>query len=634
MKILHLEDDPNDRELVAVLLRSECPEFEVVQAGTRAEFIARLGQGGIDVVLSDYTIPGFDGLDALALARELAPTVPFVFFSGSIGEDQAIAAVRAGAADYIIKDRYRRLPTALRRAVLDAHERRRLMETERSLQSTQARYQRFIEQARDVIFSLSADGVFTTLNPAFQTITGWAPSEWIGQHFIRLIDPIDTERAKRRFADIMGGDDSGVFTLRLRTARGGAELEFTLSRGQAPDGTRELVGIGRDITETRRLQEQFLRAQRMENLGLLAAGIAHDFNNILTPMLMVSQLLRDRATPQNQRLLDTLEQSAARGAALIKQILSFAQGDGDELRVVQLKHVARDIGTMIEETFPRNIRLEQDIPSDLWPVRANVTQIHQVLLNLCVNARDAMPQGGVLTLQLKNRVIDQSMGEGIPDARPGSYLCIQIGDTGTGIAPDVLPRIWEPFFTTKESGRGTGLGLSTVRGIIARHDGFAHVESIVGRGTRFFLYLPADPTAVTPMPPPSSDALPRGSGESVLVVDDESEVRSLVQTALQRYGYRVRVVENGEEASRWLVDETFTRDLRIVITDVMMPRLGGREVAELVRTRLPHVRVLVMSGLTTGGENHGEFGDAFLMKPFSHDSLLREVQALLHRSAS
>jgi DNA-binding response OmpR family regulator len=173
-----------------------------------------------------------------------------------------------------------------------------------------------------------------------------------------------------------------------------------------------------------------------------------------------------------------------------------------------------------------------------------------------------------------------------------------------------------------------------VRGIIARHDGFARVESTVGRGTCFFLHLPAEPTAVTPAPPPSSDALPCGAGESVLVVDDESEVRSLVQTALQRYGYRVRAVENGEEASRWLVDETFTRDLRIVVTDVMMPRLGGREVAELVRTRLPHVRVLVMSGLTTGGENHEEFGDAFLMKPFSHDCLLREVHALLHRSSS
>jgi two-component system cell cycle sensor histidine kinase/response regulator CckA len=634
MKILHLEDDPHDQELVSVLLQAECPECELTHVSTRADFLSRLTAGDIDVVLSDYTVPGFEGLDALALVQQHAPAIPFIFFSGSIGEDQAIAAVRAGAVDYIIKDRYRRLPTALRRAVLDARERRRLTETERSLQSTQARYQRFIEEARDVIFSLSADGAFTTLNPAFQTITGWPPGEWLGQHFIRLVDPLDTERARRRFADILGGDDSGVFTLRLRTARGGAEVEFTLSRGQAPDGTPELVGIGRDITEARRLQEQFLRAQRMENLGLLAAGIAHDFNNILTPMLMVSQLLRDHSTPQSQRLLDTLEQSAARGAALVKQILSFAQGGGDELRVVQLKHVARDIGAMIEETFPRNIRLEQNIPSNLWAVRANVTQIHQVLLNLCVNARDAMPHGGALTLQLQNCTLDPHHAAHIPDARPGSYLCIEIGDTGTGIAPDVLPRIWEPFFTTKESGRGTGLGLSTVRGIIARHDGFARVESTLGRGTTFFLYLPAELHAATHAPSAAPDALPRGAGESVLVVDDEPEVRSLVQTALQRHGYRVRAVENGEAASRCLTDETFTHDLRIIVTDVMMPQLDGRELAELVRTRLPHVRVLVMSGLAGEGGGPEKFGDAFLFKPFSHDELLRAVHALLGRAPS
>ncbi len=632
MRILHLEDDLHDQELVSVLLGSECPEYELVHVSTRAEFVACLGRGNIDVVLSDYTIPGFDGLEALALSQQHAPSVPFLFFSGSIGEDQAIAAVRAGAADYIIKDRYRRLPTALRRAVLDARERRRLTETEQSLQSAQARYQRFIEQARDVIFSLSADGVFTTLNPAFQTITGWPATEWIGQHFIRLVDPNDIERAKRRFSDILAGADPGVFTLRLRTARGVADVEFTVSRGSAPDGTFELVGIGRDITETRRLQEQFLRAQRMENLGLLAAGIAHDFNNILTPMLMVAQLLRAEATPHHQRLLDTLEQSAARGAALVKQILSFVQGGDDELRIVQLKHVARDITAMIEETFPRNIRLEQNIPSDTWPVRANVTQIHQVLLNLCVNARDAMPHGGVLSVQLHNRAVDAATAARLPGAQPGRYLCIEVGDTGTGIAPDVLPRIWEPFFTTKEIGRGTGLGLSTVRGIVARHHGFSTVDSVLGEGTRFTLYLPAEQSEDTLPPPNAGGPIPHGAGESVLVIEDEPEVRMLVEAVLRRHGYQVVTAENGALAHRWLADPTFTADLRLVITDMMMPQLGGREIVSLLRHRLPHVAVLVMSGLTSGAATGDEIGDDFLLKPFSHDTLLRRVHALLHRT--
>lgn len=631
MKVLHLEDDPNDLELVSVLLQAECPECEIVPVATRAEFLGQLSHG-VDVVLSDYTMPGFDGMEALALAQQHAPDVPFIFFSGSIGEDQAINAVRAGAADYIIKDRYRRLSTALRRAVLDARERRRLRETEGSLRAAQARYQRFIEKARDVIFSLSGDGVITSLNPAFETITGWQCHEWIGQNFIRLIDPIDLERAKRRFAEIVAGADPGVFVFRVRTASGAADVEFTLSRGEAPDHSPELVGVGRDITETRRLQEQFLRAQRMENLGLLAAGIAHDFNNILTPMLMVSQLLRAQSSRENQRLLDTLEQSAARGAALVKQILSFAQGGSDESRVVQLKHVARDISAMIEETFPRNIRFEHDIPSELWPVHANVTQIHQVLLNLCVNARDAMPHGGTLTLRLANCSLDAEAAKHIPGGRPGDFLLLEVGDTGTGIAPEVLPHIWEPFFTTKESGRGTGLGLSTVRGIVVRHEGFCAVVSTPGRGTRFSLYLPAEVSAATEPQPSETSALPRGSGERVLVVDDEPDVRALVQSVLQHHGYRVVTAENGEEACRRLEDPAFARDLHLIVTDVMMPRRGGREIAAFTRAHLPHVRVLVTSGLTTGSETGQELGDAFLLKPFRHDTLLQHVHSLLHRT--
>lgn len=559
--------------------------------------------------------------------------MPFVFFSGSIGEDQAIAAVRAGAADYIIKDRYRRLPTALRRIALESHERRRHRATEQSLRETQLRYQRFIEDARDAIFSLSSDGLITTLNPAFETITGWRRADWIGQNFIKLVDPIDTERAKRRFLELLAGDQPGVFALRVRTAQGAAEIEFTLNRVTTPDGSVELVGIGRDITEKKRLQEQFLRAQRMENLGLLAAGIAHDFNNILTPILMVSQLLRSQATPENQRLLETLEQSAARGAALVKQILSFVQGRGDELRVVQLKHVARDVLAMIEETFPRNIQLEHSVPSNLWPVRANVTQIHQVLLNLCVNARDAMPHGGTLTLRLSNRTLDAEAARLLREGRPGSFLQIEVSDTGTGIAPEMMAHIWEPFFTTKEPGRGTGLGLSTVRGILAAHEGFGSVTSTVGEGTTFCLFLPAEISAEAVSPQLRDDALPHGAGENILVIDDEPEVRQLIHTVLTRHGYRVTIAPDGAVALR-LLEDPAAPHFRAVVTDLMMPRLGGREtVAELRRLR-PGLRVLVMSGLTSGGDESDEtIGDAFLLKPFRPETLLHEIHGLLRRTA-
>lgn len=632
MKILHLDDDPLDHELVKVLLQTECPECEIVTAANRAEFLALLAPEKFDVILADYTLPGFDGLEALALAQEHIPDTPFVFFSGSIGEDQAIAAVRAGAVDYVIKDRYQRLPTALRRAVLDSRERRHLRETERSLHTARERHQRFIEDARDAIFSLSADGVITSLNPAFETITGWKRREWIGQHFIRLIDPLDNERARLRFSELMAGDQPGLFELRLRKPEGIASVEFTVNRVATPDGGFELMGIGRDVTEKNRLQEQFLRAQRMENLGLLAAGIAHDLNNILTPMLMVSQLLRVQSSPQNRRLLDTLEQSAARGAGLVKQILSFVQGGSDELRVVQLKHVARDVAAMIEETFPRHLRFEHSIPSDLWPVRAHPSQMHQIILNLCVNARDAMPNGGTLSLRLANRQLDADAAQALPGARPGAFLVIEVGDTGTGISPAILPRIWEPFFTTKDPGRGTGLGLSTVRGIIATHQGFCTVDSTPGRGTTFRIFIPAEIAPANDEREIDPASIPRGHGEAILVIEDEGDVRQVVAAVLTQYGYRVTVATDGAEAVALLSGNAAPANLRLIVTDLMMPRLGGRELVEFIRRAHPDVRVLVMSGLASGDPTGAESGDAFLLKPFRPETLLLEVHALLTRA--
>ncbi len=632
MRILHLDDDPLDHELVKVLLQAECPECEVVTAANRTEFLALLALEKFDVILADYTLPGFDGLEALELSQERTPGTPFVFFSGSIGEDQAIAAVRAGAADYVIKDRYQRLPMALRRAVLESRERQQHRETEHSLHATRERHQRFIEDARDAIFSLSDAGVITSLNPAFEVITGWKRREWIGQHFIRLVDPLDVERARRRFAELLAGDQPGLFELRLRKPEGTADVEFTVNRAPTPDGSFELMGIGRDITEKKRLQEQFLRAQRMENLGMLAAGIAHDFNNILTPMLMVSQLLRAQSTPQNQRLFDTLEQSASRGAALVKQILSFVQGGTDELRVVQLKHVARDIAAMIEETFPRHLRFEHSIPSDLWPVRAHPSQMHQVVLNLCVNARDAMPDGGTLSLRLANRQLDADAANAMPGARPGAFLVIEVGDTGTGIPPEILPRIWEPFFTTKGPGRGTGLGLSTVRGIVAGHQGFCAVHSAPGRGTTFRIFLPAEIASVNEEREIGVADIPRGKGEAILVIEDDAEVRQIVDTVLSQHGYRVTLATDGAEALALLAGSAAPADLRLIVTDLMMPRLGGRQLIELIRRTHPGVRVLVMSGLASGEPDRVEAGDAFLLKPFRPETLLQEVHALLMRT--
>jgi signal transduction histidine kinase len=377
MKLLHLEDCAADAELVRSLVHQEWPGAEITLSRDRTEFQTALDRGAFDIILSDHTLPTFDGFEALTLAQRITPDVPFILLSGAIDERLAIQAVRAGAADYILKDRMGRLITAMHRA---------------------------LDQKQ--------------------------------------------ERQKRK------------------------ELEQLIHR-----------------------------AQRMENIGLLAAGIAHDLNNILAPMMLIAPVLRDRIpNPEDRNLLMLLEKSAARGARLVRQILEFARGTAHQHQVTQVRPLLHEIGALAMETFPKNIRVESEIAEDLWPIQADPTQIHQVVFNLCINARDAMPGGGTLRLGVENCVLDRARAAAIDGGRPGAFVILNITDTGTGIAPEILPHIWEPFFTTKEPGKGTGLGLATVRGIIESHRGFIELLTGQGSGTTFRLFLPATNLTATEKP--------------------------------------------------------------------------------------------------------------------------------------
>ena len=383
------------------------------------------------------------------------------------------------------------------------------------------------------------------------------------------------------------------------------------------------------------LYGEFLNAQRLESIGLLAAGIAHDLNNVLAPIMFVAPLLRrSLSNPQDLKVLATLEQSAARGAGLVKQILGFAHTGTSELHLTQVKHLARDIVSVIEQTFPKSIHLEPTIPTDLWPVFGNATQIHQMLLNLCINARDSMPQGGTLRLTARNRRLDAVEAGAIAGARPGPWIVIEIADTGTGIPPEILARIWEPFFTTKAVGKGTGLGLSTVRGLVASHQGFIELHTEVGRGSVFRLFLPAADSESGPPGTAAPFVIPDGAGELILVVDDDTSIREIVAKVLVNHGYRVVSCKDGVEAIALFA--TQSDKLVLVITDINMPYVGG---AVLVRALLqirPDIRLIAMSGL-----DHSESDDlevqeveklvhVFLRKPFKADDLLKTVHRLLH----
>jgi two-component system, cell cycle sensor histidine kinase and response regulator CckA len=384
----------------------------------------------------------------------------------------------------------------------------------------------------------------------------------------------------------------------------------------------------RDVTEKKKIEARFMRTQRMESLGTLAGGIAHDLNNSLAPIMMVAGLLRERY-PNEANLVDTVESSAKRGADMVRQLLTFAKGVDGERLPVNPQGLLKEMSKIIEGTFPKNIQLRTVYGKNLEAIRGDATQLHQVLLNLCVNARDAMPNGGILTLEAENTEIDATYASAIPDAKPGRYVVWRVTDTGTGIPPEILERIFEPFFSTKGPEKGTGLGLSTVIGIVKSHGGFAQIYSVPGQGSTFAIYLPADkPCDPESSAPPSSGTDFRGRGETILVVDDEANVREAVRAVLTSLNFKVAMAANGTEA---LVQAAEKRaELRAVITDQHMPGIDGLTLARVLKGMLPEVAIIVASGRIEEQEKK-QFKTlgitAVLDKPFTQKKLEEALRA-------
>jgi len=394
-----------------------------------------------------------------------------------------------------------------------------------------------------------------------------------------------------------------------------------------------MVGGMTDITEHKKLLTQYLRAQRMESIGTLAGGIAHDLNNVLAPILMSVELMRMTATDAGAlKLITTVEQSARRGADLVRQVLTFARGiDSGQRVAIKVEHLLKDVARIATETFPRAIRTEVHLGRDLWAVSGDATQLHQVLLNLVVNARDAMPDGGVLSLAAENATIDSQYAATSRDAKPGAYLCASITDTGCGIPADKIERIFEPFFTTKDVGKGTGLGLSTAHAIVGGHGGFITVTSEQNKGSTFKVFLPADPSLRAPETTTSAVAdLPRGHGEVVLVIDDEESILTITQQTLEAFGYRVIVAHDGAEAIALYAQNRDT--ITVVITDMVMPIMDGVATINALMRINPRVLIIAASGLNANGRvakaaNAGV--SHFLPKPYTAETLLITLRDVL-----
>jgi two-component system cell cycle sensor histidine kinase/response regulator CckA len=510
-------------------------------------------------------------------------------------------------------------------------------ESERALKASEEHFRRLIENASDMITVIDEAGVVRFQGPSTQRLLGYAAGEMVDRPAGEFIHPDDHGKIGESVRRALAGERKPIpVEFRIRHHDGSWRIFQSFGQRMAEvAGKAQIVVNSRDITEQKKLEEQFLHAQRMEAIGTLASGVAHDLNNILAPMLMVAGILKLRrnASPKDIELLSIIESSAQRGAGIIRQLLSFSGSFSGERVTLQPKHLIHEMTKIMRETFPRNIAIVESVPSGLWTVEADATQLHQVILNLCVNARDAMPAGGTLTVEAGNVTVGEGAGTAAidPAAKPGPYVLLQVKDTGTGIPPEIINRIFDPFFTTKGAAKGTGLGLSTVIGIIKGHGGYVRVYSEPGHGSAFHVYLPA--TTEGTGSSRRSDTVPplaRGHKEQILVVDDEEFIREATRSFLDKQGYQVLLAATGEEAVKVFLEHQGT--VRLVLTDIMMPGMDGLALIRALRVLAPTLPIIATSGLDQN-QNAAEFSALgvrkVLAKPVTPTQLLQAVASSL-----
>jgi PAS domain S-box-containing protein len=756
MKLLHLEDNEEDAELFEAVILREWPDCDITRLSTRREFETALELENFDLILSDHSMPGFDGMVALKMARNTCPETPFVFLSGTIGEERAIEALKLGAADYVLKAAPGRLLPAVRGALTHGEHEVARRRAEESLRRSREQFQQIADNIDDFILLLDERGDCLYANPSLRRLLGKSevlsgfsvfddvhpedrkrlekllsqtgpqpgardieyrlllPDGAIRHLEARVSFPRHSEKERptlllsgrdvterheaedllREQASLLDKARDAICVIDLhctvtswntgagkifgrpstealgsnlrdllfasQTARFDTVFALTLAYGEwhgefhlaYPDG-RELVVdsswslvtdahgqaksilcINTDLTKRKHLEQELQRAQRIESLGMLAGGIAHDLNNILSPILMSVGLLRPMAAnPESQMILDTLETSANHGAELVHQILLFARGGEGQRTEVRLGELLAGLQGILKTTLRGNIDLQIGYNPELWTISADATQLKQVLMNLCVNARDAMPTGGRVHVTATNVDIQAGTHHGFHGEIPaGCYVRLSVADTGTGIPPELLEKIFDPFFTTKDFGKGTGLGLSTIAGIIHSHDGAINVQSVPGHGTTFHIYLPA---IVTPAQPPRQlpvEDLPAGGGEFILVVDDDSGIRLVTEQILSAHGYEVCLASDGQTGL-----EEFHRQrdrINLVICDQMMPGWTGCEMLAQIHQEAPDVGMIVMSGLgehLVASSQELPAHAVLLPKPINLATLLQTVRHALSR---
>ena len=505
--------------------------------------------------------------------------------------------------------------------------------TERKLGEERIREQAaLLDQAQDAILVRDLDQNILFWNKGAERIYGWPAEEAVGKNVTELlVKQPSAQFEEARLAVIEKGEWSGEIR---QVRRDGADIvvesRWTLVRDEKGTPTSILV-INTEVTERKRMESQFLRAQRMESIGTLAGGIAHDLNNVLSPILMAIDMLQLKATDEaSKKWLDVLRTNAERGGNMVQQVLSFARGVQGERVALQPKHLIKEIVKILRETLPKSIEITYEIPDNLWIISADATQMHQVLMNLCVNARDAMPEGGLISIKAENVFVDENYARMHIEAKAGRFVVVTVSDTGPGMSAEIQSRIFEPFFTTKDMSKGTGLGLSTALTIVKSHGGFINVYSEVHKGSQFSLYLPALESPNAAEASTLQTDLPLGNGELILVVDDEESIREITRGTLETFGYKVLTAGDGTEALACYADRK--NDIAVVLTDMVMPFMDGPATIRALKKMNSQVKIIAASGFTAGnkaGEGPLEGVNIFLSKPYTAEKLLKALAQVL-----
>jgi two-component system cell cycle sensor histidine kinase/response regulator CckA len=636
VRLLHLDDDVREARSIHTTLQRAGLASLIRHVGSRLEFESALEQDSYHLILCDFNLPDYDGVSALSIARARQPGVPIIVISSAEGEDQAVKCLHMGATDYLLKHRLERLPNAVWRAIAEAEEQRNLREAEAELRASEERFRLLAQHSKEVFWFVGLNPErLLYVSPAVESIWGLPASTFYEDtsFWQSAIAPEDRARVSAAWNACATGEASR-FDIEYRVIHTDGSVRLVASTGAVfiddARGGAHISGMARDITERTKLEQELRQSHKMDGIGQLAGGIAHDFNNLLTVIqgnsdLALYDLPADSAAHAD---IQEIKRAATSAAALTKQLLAFSRRQMLQPRPIELRAITLSVESMLSRLIGDNIELVLELDENGGFVLADASQIEQVIINLTVNARDAMPDGGRITIGTTT-VLHHPRGDS--DVAPVPYVQLTVTDTGIGMNRETRERIFEPFFTTKEVGRGTGLGLSTVHGIVNQSDGELAVSSAPGLGSTFTILFPQCAADCEKAAPAVQLRQVTGT-ETVLVVEDQASLRDLVKRILEQRGYGVLEASDGDEALR--VAAATPHPIHLVISDVVMPGIGAQAMAEKLRDSFPEVRVLFMSGYPDDDDILQRLANSkveFLQKPFLPYDLAEKVREVLER---